>query len=157
MLGASSVLATAMLLCQPGLAAFITEDEQLIAGLLPLIPLLVIVVVFDVVSNVLAGVLRGQGRQGVAAIIRVVSLYLFAIPLAYVLCFSLDMGLFGLWVGLVAGFVAISAAEGWLVLSSDWEGEAKRCLARVNDVGQIERVDSPLDESSPLLSQRCVC
>ncbi|KAJ2754141.1 ethionine resistance protein [Coemansia pectinata] len=152
MLAVSSVLAMLMLLCQRALAAFITNDEMLVLRLLPLIPLLVIVVVFDVVSNVLTGVLRGQGRQGVAAIVRVVSLYLFAVPLAYMLCFWLDLGLYGLWVGLAAGFVTISAAEGWLVLTSDWEDEAKRCLVRVNGVKRATQIDSPLGESSPLLS-----
>ncbi|KAJ2640592.1 ethionine resistance protein, partial [Coemansia sp. RSA 1694] len=132
MLAASSILAALMLMCQRALAAFITNDESLISQLLPLIPLLVIVIVFDVVSNVLTGVLRGQGRQGVAAIVRVVSLYLLAVPLAYALCFWLDWGLYGLWVGLAFGFVAISAAEGLLVLTSDWEGEAKRCQVRIN-------------------------
>ncbi|KAJ2033231.1 ethionine resistance protein [Coemansia sp. S3946] len=151
MLAVSSVLAMLMLVCQRALAAFITNDEMLVLRLVPLIPLLVIVVVFDVVSNVLTGVLRGQGRQGVAAIVRVVSLYLFAVPLAYTLCFWLDLGLYGLWVGLAAGFVTISAAEGWLVLASDWEGEAKRCLVRVNGVKRARQIDSPLGESSPLL------
>ncbi|KAJ2682344.1 ethionine resistance protein [Coemansia spiralis] len=151
MLAASSLIAVVMLVCQHALAAFITNDDMLVSRLLPLVPLLVIVVVFDVVSNVLTGVLRGQGRQGAAAVVRVISLYLFAVPLAYVLCFWLDLGLYGLWVGLAAGFVAISAAEGWLVLASDWEGEAKRCLVRVNGVKHARLIDSPLRESSPLL------
>ncbi|KAJ2031009.1 ethionine resistance protein [Coemansia sp. S610] len=151
MLAASSLIAVVMLVCQHALAAFITNDNMLVSRLLPLVPLLVIVVVFDVVSNVLTGVLRGQGRQGAAAVVRVISLYLFAVPLAYVLCFWLDLGLYGLWVGLAAGFVAISAAEGWLVLASDWEGEAKRCLVRVNGVKRARLIDSPLRESSPLL------
>ncbi|KAJ2785084.1 ethionine resistance protein [Coemansia linderi] len=151
MLAASSLIAVVMLVCQHALAAFITNDDMLVSRLLPLVPLLVIVVVFDVVSNVLTGVLRGQGRQGAAAVVRVISLYLFAVPLAYVLCFWLDLGLYGLWVGLAAGFVAISAAEGWLVLASDWEGEAKRCLVRVNGVKRARLIDSPLRESSPLL------
>ncbi|KAJ2743905.1 ethionine resistance protein [Coemansia sp. BCRC 34301] len=151
MLAASSALAAVMLICQRALAAFITNDEKLVSRLLPLIPLLVIVIVFDVVSNVLTGVLRGQGRQSVAAIARVASLYLFAVPLAYALCFWLGWGLYGLWTGLAFGFVAISAAEGWLVLTSDWENEAKRCQVRINGVKRARLIDSPLGESSPLL------
>ncbi|KAJ2731817.1 hypothetical protein IW152_004260 [Coemansia sp. BCRC 34962] len=151
MLAVSSFIAALMLVCRHALAAFITNDDMLVSQLLPLVPLLVIVVVFDVVSNVLTGVLRGQGRQGIAAVVRVVSLYLFAVPLAYVLCFWLDLELYGLWVGLAAGFVAISVTEGWLVLTSDWEGEAKRCLLRVNGAKHARLIDSPLGESSPLL------
>ncbi|KAJ2637805.1 ethionine resistance protein [Coemansia sp. RSA 1286] len=149
---ATSIMALVMLLFQRAVATFITDDEKLIAGLMPMLPMLVMVVMFDILSNVFTGVLRGQGRQGIAAVIRVVVLYVFAVPLAYVLCFPMELGLYGLWVGLAAGFAFIMLAEAWLVFSSDWQAEAKRCIERVGGTKKnCPRVDSPLDETSPLL------
>ncbi|KAJ1740102.1 ethionine resistance protein [Coemansia sp. RSA 1086] len=102
------VLATLMLSFQHTLASFITKEKSLIDGLIPLIPLLVAVVTFDTLSNVLTGILRGQGRQSIAAVIRVISLYVVGVPLAYALCFPLKLELYGLWVGLSVGFAVIS-------------------------------------------------
>ncbi|KAJ1826171.1 ethionine resistance protein [Coemansia sp. RSA 2599] len=148
---ATGIMALAMLSFQRAVASFITDDEKLIAGLLPMLPMLVMVVMFDILSNVFTGILRGQGRQGIAAVIRVIVLYIFAVPLAYVLCFPLGMGLYGLWVGLAAGFALIMLAEAWLVFSSDWQAEAERCIERVGGNKVCPRVDSPLDETGPLL------
>ncbi|KAI9502502.1 ethionine resistance protein [Coemansia spiralis] len=149
---ACSLLALAMLLFQKTIAAFITKDELLISGLLPLLPLLVLVVVLDMISNVLTGVLRGQGRQGVAAIIRVISLYVIALPLAYALAFYLDLGLYGMWAGLSFGFVLITMAEGWLVFASDWSGEVERSIQRINGPkSTLVAVNSHYDETAPLI------
>ncbi|KAJ1731944.1 hypothetical protein LPJ61_002283 [Coemansia biformis] len=148
----AGLLAILMAIFQHEFALFIAKDRSLESGLLPLLPLLAVVIVFDMLSNVLTGVLRGQGRQGVAALIRVISLYVLAIPLAYVLCFSLHMGLRGLWIGLAAGFATITAAETWLVYTSDWHGEVKRAIERVHGNDALPSVvDSPLQESTALL------
>ncbi|KAJ2825889.1 ethionine resistance protein [Coemansia erecta] len=152
---ATLVLAILMLSFQHTLARFITKDMSLISGLIPLVPLLIVVVTFDTLSSVLTGILRGQGRQGVAAVTRVISLYVIGVPLAYVLCFPLKYGLYGLWVGLSVGFVAICLTEGWLVLISDWHAEVKRSIERVNGVDS--GIDSPLCESSPLVHPNRLC
>ncbi|KAJ2781554.1 ethionine resistance protein [Coemansia interrupta] len=137
-LAATAIMSVLMLSFQRSIASFITDDESLISGLVPIMPMLVMVVMFDILSNVFTGVLRGQGRQGIAAVIRVIMLYVIAVPLAYVLCFSLELGLY--------------VAESWLVFSSDWQGEADRCIERVNGSRKIPPpIDSPLDESTPLL------
>ncbi|KAJ2851584.1 ethionine resistance protein, partial [Coemansia erecta] len=139
---ACGLLATVMLSFHNTIASFITKDRMLIQGLLPLLPFLTIVVVFDMVSNVLTGVLRGQGRQGIAAVIRVISLYVIALPLAYVLAFYFDLGLYGMWIGLALGFVLISGAEFWLVITSDWNGEVQKSTLRINDSKSLRTVDS---------------
>ncbi|KAJ2355467.1 ethionine resistance protein [Coemansia sp. RSA 2618] len=71
---ATLVLAILMLSFQHTLARFITKDMSLISGLIPLVPLLIVVVTFDTLSSVLTGILRGQGRQGVAAVTRIIRL-----------------------------------------------------------------------------------
>ncbi|KAJ2758651.1 ethionine resistance protein [Coemansia sp. BCRC 34490] len=146
------LLAIVMLLFQHSIATFITKDRSLILGLLPLLPLLVIVVVFDMISNVLTGILRGQGRQGIAAVIRVISLYVIALPLAYVLAFTLDLGLYGMWAGLAFGFVLIAGAEGWLVFISDWNGEVQRSIQRISGPKKQDIAKPYHDERTALLS-----
>ncbi|KAJ1957108.1 hypothetical protein EC988_001004 [Linderina pennispora] len=143
----------AMLLFRRAIAEFFTTDEAVISGLIPTIPLLAVVVLFDMLSNVLTGVLRGQGRQGAAAVIRVIALYLVAVPLAYTLCFPLHIGLYGLWVSLAAGFVTAALAEWFLVWQSDWHAEVLRCMDRINGPNKVvDLIGSPLQEDSPLIS-----
>ncbi|ORX70886.1 mate-domain-containing protein [Linderina pennispora] len=143
----------AMLLFRRAIAEFFTTDEAVISGLIPTIPLLAVVVLFDMLSNVLTGVLRGQGRQGAAAVIRVIALYLVAVPLAYTLCFPLHIGLYGLWVSLAVGFVTAALAEWFLVWQSDWHAEVLRCMDRINGLNKVvDLVGSPLQEDSPLIS-----
>ncbi|KAJ2163007.1 ethionine resistance protein [Coemansia sp. RSA 552] len=155
---ATAILAILMLSFQHALAAFITKERSLIAGLIPLVPLLVVVVAFDILSNVLTGILRGQGRQGIAAVTRVVALYIVGIPLAYGLCFPLGYGLYGLWVGLAVGFVLIALAESWLVLISNWHSEVKRSLERINGRDTAVAISAVgTRESSPLIHPNRLC
>ncbi|KAJ2777802.1 hypothetical protein H4R18_004954 [Coemansia javaensis] len=153
---ASALVAALMFALRRQFASFIAGGRALEAGLLPLLPLLVVVVVFDMLSNVLTGVLRGQGRQGVAAAIRIAALYVLGVPLAYALCFPLGLGLRGLWIGLAAGFVAIAVAEAYLVFSSDWPAEARRAIERVRGSDSPAPALLP-QESSPLLRPHQLC
>ncbi|CCG22872.1 hypothetical protein CORT_0D00230 [Candida orthopsilosis Co 90-125] len=71
--------------------------------------------------NVLgAGVLRGQGRQKIGSVLNSIAFYGIAIPLGYTLAFKLDLGLYGLWYGLVLGVVFLAAGECIAIYTSDW-------------------------------------
>ncbi|KAJ1939609.1 ethionine resistance protein [Kickxella alabastrina] len=150
----ATLIAFPMLVSPKLIASFITKDPELILGLVPLMPLLALVTVLDVVSNVLTGVLRGQSRQAVAAVVRVVALYVVAVPLAWLLCFAVGWGLAGLWVGMAVGFVLIAGTEAWLVFTSDWVAETERCMQRIGaakwPLSPLLAEAAPIDESTPL-------
>lgn len=51
-------------------------------------------------NTVLAGVMRGCGRQQLGAAVSLVTYWAMGLPLAYALAFKWKMGAVGLWVGL---------------------------------------------------------
>jgi hypothetical protein len=51
-------------------------------------------------NTVLAGVMRGCGRQQLGAAVSLVTYWALGLPLAYALAFKFKMGAVGLWVGL---------------------------------------------------------
>lgn len=54
-------------------------------------------------NGVLAGVIRGMGRQGIGTIANLGSFYVVGIPMAILLTFVFDWKAFGLWTGVSLG------------------------------------------------------
>ena len=56
----------------------------------------------------IAGVLRGQGRQFLGAGINAFSYYVFGLPIGISLALAADMGTVGMWIGLdIASFIQV--------------------------------------------------
>ena len=66
-------------------------------------------------SVVLQGILNGCGRQGLNAKLSLVSSYCVGVPAAVVLCFALQLGVLGLWLGLGLGQCFRCCVGHWLV------------------------------------------
>lgn len=72
--------------------------------------------------NVMAsGVLRGQGRQKVGSILNLVSYYAIALPVGYFMAFQWNLGISGLWIGLILGVFALAASQIYCIFHSDWD------------------------------------
>ncbi|KAH3687027.1 hypothetical protein WICPIJ_001999 [Wickerhamomyces pijperi] len=109
-----------------------TNDPGVIALAGSIIPLGALYQVNDSLSAVTGGVLRGQGRQKLAACTSLVSYYIFALPFSLFMGFYLQLKLIGLWSGLVLAIFLISCIQTWGILyGSDWEGIIEESL---NDV-----------------------
>jgi MATE family multidrug resistance protein len=70
---------------------------------------------FDGTQAVATGVLRGIGDTRTPMTANVVGHWLIGLPIAYVLCFPMNRGVAGLWVGLSAGLIFVS-----VVLAAVW-------------------------------------
>lgn len=78
--------------------------------------------------NVLgAGILRGQGRQRIGSLLNMVSYYVIALPLGYVLAFKFGFGLAGLWWGLIWGVFFLALSETICIIRSDWSKILREC------------------------------
>ena len=56
----------------------------------------------------IAGILRGSGRQMLGAGINVLSYYVFGLPIGISLALAADMGALGMWIGLsIANFIQV--------------------------------------------------
>jgi len=80
------------------------------------------------------GLLRAVGKPRLGMWLKFVFYWLVAAPLAPILCYTLGMGLFGVWTGLDIGMVAVAIVATIFVLKLDWHAlavEAKQRNAAV--------------------------
>jgi MATE family multidrug resistance protein len=69
------------------------------------IPFLAVFTMVDGIQGVSSGVLRGAGKQFVGAFANVIAFYGIGIPLAWVFCFKLNLGVNGLMLGIACGAI----------------------------------------------------
>jgi MATE family multidrug resistance protein len=118
-LGAGSVIMLALglllFLIPDVLVRAFTDDARVIRLGANLLMIAAAFQLFDGTQAVATGVLRGIGDTRTPMIANVVGHWVLGLPIAYVLCFRLDWGVAGLWVGLSAGLVFVS-----VVLAGVW-------------------------------------
>lgn len=116
------IIDTSILLgCRTIIAGCFTTDADVVALGLKLLTILGINQLYDCPNVILAGCLRGQGRQAIGSRLNLLAYYLIALPLALFLAFSFNLGLFGLWAGLGVGIFVLAASEFYYVFNSDWD------------------------------------
>jgi MATE family multidrug resistance protein len=108
--GVMTVSALTFTLLRLELPRLYTDQAALIALAAQIIPLAGAFQLSDGTQVVAGGALRGMGRPHAAAVVNLLGYYALALPLGYVLAFKLDLGLRGIWIGLTAGLLVVSAA-----------------------------------------------
>ncbi|CAL4955121.1 unnamed protein product [Urochloa decumbens] len=108
-----------------------SSEEEVIAFVAAMVPLVCITVVTDAIQGVLAGVARGCGWQHLGAYVNLGSFYLLGIPMAILLGFVLKMGARGLWLGVVCGSLMQTVLMSAIAFFTDWPNMAERARERV--------------------------
>ena len=85
--------------------------------------------VADGVQGVAQGVLRGCGMQRTIAIANLCGFWLLGVPLGWYSCFSMSLGVKGLWIGLIIGLSVVSVILFCLVAWLDWDAAVGRAVA----------------------------
>lgn len=114
--GAGLILTTGLMTCTGALflltgetlAGWYTNQPEVLAITVSLIPLAAFFQVFDGLQAVAAGVLRGVGDTVIPMIVNVLGFWLIGLPVSFYLGFRTDLGPEGLWWGLVVGLAAVS-------------------------------------------------
>jgi MATE family multidrug resistance protein len=117
------VNASVIFFCRHQWAYLFTDDEQVVALVSKVIPIVAVFIFGDNVAGIADGVLNGQGRQHVGAWFNLAAYYLSSLPLGFFLCFSRGWGLQGIWFGLMISLLAVAVATVMVVLRSDWNLE----------------------------------
>ncbi|KAL3423750.1 MATE efflux family protein [Phlyctema vagabunda] len=99
------------------------------AGVLPLIA---VFQCSDISNGGAAGILRGAGKTHLAGLSNILAYYGVGITSAYYMCFRLDMGLFGLWAGIIAGSLTLLLLQTLWVSLINWHGESQKISARLS-------------------------
>jgi len=109
-----TVLAALTFLFTPRtLIGLFTRDESVLALGSTLLFVAAIFQLFDGLQGVATGTLRGLGDTKTPMITNLAAHWLFGLPVGYTLCFSLGVGVVGLWVGLSTGLVIAGIVLVW--------------------------------------------
>lgn len=123
-----------------------TPDRDVVRITAQVLPILALFQVMDISNSGAAGVLRGVGKTHLAAGSNIMGYYGIGLPLAYMFCFRVKLGLFGLWTGLVTGMGTLLIIQTLFVLKINWTRETDRVLAAAE-----ERANKGASETTPLL------
>ncbi|BFZ58490.1 hypothetical protein PYCC9005_005553 [Savitreella phatthalungensis] len=80
-----------------------SRDPEVIVLVSEVIPFLAFFGCFDALAAVAQGVLRGLGKQAIAAAVNLPAYYAVALPAGIALAFPAHMGLYGIWIGMFPG------------------------------------------------------
>eukprot|EP00755_Sulcionema_specki_P030578 Sspe_Gene.18611::Locus_6703_Transcript_1_1_Confidence_1.000_Length_1818::g.18611::m.18611/K03327/TC.MATE, SLC47A, norM, mdtK, dinF; multidrug resistance protein, MATE family len=85
------------------------------------------------------GLLTALQRTGAVAVAFLFGAWGVSVPMAYVYAYKLDLGLPGLWYGLVCGYFVVIVTAGISVIRSDFAKSAERISSRARGNGSAER------------------
>lgn len=122
---------TLFLLSRTRIGQLFSSDQDVIDLVAHVLPICAIFQVADGIASVGGGVIRGLGRQSVAAMINLVAYYLIALPFGFYLTFKMNWALMGLWTGLTVALFLVASGEVVFLSKIDWFTEVKRAQDRV--------------------------
>ncbi|KAL8534264.1 hypothetical protein ACS0TY_010316 [Phlomoides rotata] len=96
-----------------------------------LTPFLAFCILVNNVQPALSGVAIGAGWQGLVAYVNIACYYIFGIPLGLILGYALDMGVKGIWIGMVAGTLLQTLVLFYIVYKTNWEKESDAAAQRI--------------------------
>lgn len=88
-------------------------------------------VLLNSVQPVLSGVAIGTGWQSYVAWVNIGCYYFIGIPLGLLLGWVYNLGVLGIWTGMICGTAMQTLALAYLIYRCDWEGEVAKAIERV--------------------------
>ncbi|KAL6754135.1 MATE efflux family protein [Haematococcus lacustris] len=125
------IFAAVLMMMRNQLGAMFSEDQEVITLTSFAVPTLAMSLIGEGANTVLAGVLRGCGRQKIGATINLVMYWGLGLPFSCFLAFRMGMGAMGLWTGLACTASLQSMYLSYVVFKFDWTAEVARAKALI--------------------------
>ena len=109
------------------------EDPVLLQKMRHLLYLVVVLELFDGVQTILSGVVSGAGKQARGFLVNALSYWVVALPVALLAGFLLNLGVEGMYGGMVGGPLTQCICYGVLIWRLRWEDEAAAAQRRVRE------------------------
>ncbi|KAJ0748807.1 putative multi antimicrobial extrusion protein [Helianthus annuus] len=109
-----------------------TSGEIVANAVSDLCPLLAITIVLNGIQPVLSGVAVGCGWQAYVAYVNVGCYYIVGIPLGFLLGFHFNLGVKGIWSGMIGGTGMQTLILLWSTFRTDWNKEVEKANKRLN-------------------------
>lgn len=109
-----------------------TDGEIVANAVSDLCPYLAVTLILNGIQPVLSGVAVGCGWQAIVAYINVGCYYGIGVPLGCVLGFKFDLGVQGIWSGMIGGTMLQTLILLWITLRTDWNKEVNTTKQRLD-------------------------
>ncbi|KAI5001847.1 hypothetical protein ZWY2020_026497 [Hordeum vulgare] len=130
---AVSVAFAIVILCLRNHISYLfTESEIVSDAVADLCPLLAITLILNGIQPVLSGVAVGCGWQQFVAYVNIGCYYIVGVPLGIVLGFVFNLGVKGIWGGMIGGTTMQTAILLWVTIRTDWSKEVEEAHKRLN-------------------------
>nr|GMC93048.1 protein DETOXIFICATION 35-like [Ipomoea batatas] len=117
------------------MAIIFTDSKEMQQAVAKLAGLLGITMVLNSVQPVISGVAVGGGWQALVAYINLGSYYIFGLPLGFVLGYVANLGVTGLWAGMIAGAGMQTLLLLIVLYKTNWTNEVKQTTERMKKWG----------------------
>lgn len=98
-----------------------TKDEDVIALVAEVLPIVAALQLFDALACVCNGTLRGLGRQEIGGWVQLFCYYVVAMPISMGAGFGLGWKLFGFWSGVALALALVTVIESVFLYNARWE------------------------------------
>ncbi|CAO2198348.1 unnamed protein product [Urochloa humidicola] len=99
--------------------------------------LLAFTILLNSIQPVLSGVAVGSGWQSTVAYVNIGCYYVIGIPLGVLLGWLFNLGILGIWAGMIGGTAVQTLILGIITVRCDWEKEAMIASTRMNKLSQV--------------------
>ncbi|GLJ48444.1 hypothetical protein SUGI_1022490 [Cryptomeria japonica] len=109
-----------------------TEGKEVADVVSELAPFLALSIILNGIQPVLSGVAVGCGWQALVAYINVGCYYIIGLPLGCILGFKLDLGVKGIWSGMLGGTTLQTIVLLFITFKTNWTKEVEKASQRLS-------------------------
>lgn len=129
------ILSLILIITRKGYPSLFSNSADVKKLVYELTPLLALCIVINNVQPVLSGVAIGAGWQAVIAYINLTCYYLFGVPLGLILGYKLDLGVKGIWYGMLTGTIVQTCVLFLITYRTNWKKEVSITGQRISQWG----------------------
>ncbi|KAL5540152.1 hypothetical protein UlMin_044031 [Ulmus minor] len=137
----SIVFSAIILILKVELSKLFTSDSEVIEAVTNLTPLLAISVFLNGIQPILSGVAIGSGWQAVVAYVNLATYYVIGLPIGCVLGFKTNLGVAGIWWGMIIGVLLQTLCLLFITARTNWNSEVTKAADRLKKSANEENPD----------------
>jgi len=119
------------------LALIFTSSAAVLDAVNKLTALLAFTVLLNSIQPVLSAVAVGCGRQSMVAYVNIGSYYIIGIPMGILFGWLFNLGVMGIWAGMIGGTAVQTLSLAIITIRCDWEKEALIATTRMDKSSEV--------------------